>query len=370
MAIDYMQGWQGVDPKQVAIGGSAGLDSWLNNLITPRGTIKSLRDFTIYSLSNSGLRANFENGTDGQIQLTTVASSGYGYTLTARFFITAQETGITTLGARIKRNGTTNAQCIRIIGALTASGGNSGTAYIGGTNQLTEVYVELAIDWDTKTLRIYLNDTLNGTMNFTSLTEVYIGSIAGYPVFPPGNSNGSTSWAFSATGGRQSISDIYANYDGPDEENPVGRLGPIIVRPIPLADVSIANGSFFGTTKEEWLANKSTYSSNPNKGIRTSGDGKKTIATFDDLTKYRREGEEIVGFGFTQLFTNFDPVKPTKFIANISGPSGTDYTGKMEKLSGGASYSTPVGFTAAVGGLKEEDLAGIRIYMDMTRAAD
>lgn len=370
MAIDYMQGWQGVDPKQVAIGGSAGADTWLNNLITPRGTLKSIRDLTMFSLNNSGLRHNFDNGTDGQVQLTTVATSGYGYTVTARFFITAQETGITTLGARLKRNTATSAQCFRVIGALTTTAGNAGTSYIAGANTLTEVYVEFSIDWDAKVLRVYLNDTLYTTMNFTSITEIFIGSVAGYPIYPPGNSNGSISWAFSATGGRQSISDIYANYDAPDDENPIGRLGPIIIRPIPIVDVTVANGSFSGTTKEEWMANKSVYNTNPNKGIRTAGDGKKTIATFDDVTKYRKEGEEIVGFGITQTFTNFDPVKPTKFVGNVSGPSGTDYSGKLEKLSGGSSYSSPLGFTFAVSGMSDEDLKGPRFYMDMLRAAD
>ncbi|QFP93094.1 hypothetical protein [Serratia phage PCH45] len=370
MAIDYMQGWQGVDPKQVAVGGSASVETWLNNLTTPRGTLKSIRDLTIYSLSNGGLRHNFENGADGQVQLATYATSGYPYTVAARFFVAAQETGISTFGARLKRNGNTSAQCVRIIGALSTSAGNTGSAYIGGTNSLLEVYVEVLINWDAKTFSIYLNDTLQTTMNFTSLTEIYIGSLASYPLYPPGNTSGSTSWAFSASNGKQNISDIYANYDAPGDENPIGRLGPIIIRPIPIVDVSIANGSFSGTSKEEWMANKSVYNTNPNKGIRTAGDGKKTIATFDDVTKYRKEGEEIVGFGITQTFTNFDPVKPTKFVGNVSGPSGTDYSGKLERLSGGSSYSSPLWFTFAVSGMSEEDLKGPRFYMDMLRAAD
>lgn len=371
MAIDYLQGWQAMDTKQAQLQGSTQSEAWVNGLMKPGADIKSIRDISIFGFNNTNLRHLFTAGTDSQVSLRTIiGGQGSGFTVTTRFFIKAQPNGITTVGARLRRNGTTSAQCVRLLGTITSAGGDTGTAYIGGTNTFSEVYVEVEINWDTKKVSIYLNDVLNGTLSFTALNEVFIGSNAGYPVFPPINTASSVSWAFGSNAGIQYISDIYANYDAADDESPVGRLGPVVVRPIPLADVAIANGEFFKTTKEDWLARKSANGDNPQTGIRTAGDGKKTVVTFDDIEKYKKDGESIVGFGITQLYTNFDPVKPTKLIGNISGPSGKDYSGSIEANAGSTSYSNPLSLTVAVNNLSDEDVSGMRLYMDMTRAND
>jgi len=130
-------------------------------------------------------------------------------------------------------------------------------------------YMEVEIDWVALTIKTYLNGVLQNTVSGAAyLTPSYTGKLINV---------GPTS-SYSGTGPQAGFTDFYFIVEEANEPNPIGgRLGPIIVKPLPRQ--SIANAGRFtppGTLSvlDQFNANNTDLGVVPASGQQSNWDNR------------------------------------------------------------------------------------------------
>lgn len=247
-----------------------------------------------------------------------------------------QKTGVTCLGVRLSRTNTSAAGAHLLMAGLLIN--SSGVRYksIARTTNLNEIYVEVEINWNTKTLRTFINETLDSTVTFETLESIRFGSTMTKSwVKEDGSDSGSylPLWALEKTNYQISFGDIYlTHYDTTEDVSPGGLLyGSIQCRTMSPNIVEM-NGSLKGmSTIEEFYANSFLLWSTPqvNKGILTANDNEDTTFSFS-VNKTAAAGN-LIGVTVNTPGSRSDTTQPV--MINTSLYSGEKLIGSGKTLA-------------------------------------
>ncbi|WNT47171.1 hypothetical protein SPLA10_PHROGS00110 [Salmonella phage SPLA10] len=232
----------------------------------------------------------------------------------------SKEKGITRFGLRMTRGNLVSAPTLYVTGSFSIINGTEvWSAYSFAYSAGTQVYVEIEIDWGEKIAKFYMNDALNGTIEFTSLSSIYLGSFVkpSYVRTQPGSATGGStlSWAYNGTNRYQSWGDMYLTYwDGEGDDD--GRYGPIHCVRLPPKDL-IVGGSLKGySTNSQFTDTTQTFDQYSNVGVLTSSVNAETSVAFDQIDGTTVNGE-VLGYSFSVSGTENDNTQPLAIDANI-----------------------------------------------------
>lgn len=232
----------------------------------------------------------------------------------------SKEKGITRFGLRMTRGNYTSAPTLYVTGSFSIINGTEVySAYSFAYSAGTQVYVEIEIDWGEKIAKFYMDDALNGTIKFSSLSSIYLGSFV-KPSYvrthPTSTTSGNTlSWGYNGTNGNQSWGDMYLTYwDGEGDDD--GRYGPIHCVRLPPKDL-IVGGSLKGySTNSQFTGATQQFDQYSNVGVLTSSVNAETSVAFDQIDGTAVNGE-VLGYSFSVSGTENDNTQPLVIDANI-----------------------------------------------------
>lgn len=260
------------------------------------------------SVSNSYVSSAGTN--DNFLQVINNAGPTTGRGGSYQFRVAAKDQkGKVVLGCRIRRTSVTT-PTVYLGGYFVGP-----TDYTVAASAATEAYFELEADFEEKKMSVYLNGILVATQPPGSLPT------GGHDIILVAGSHPWTSGKGYALNEAASdtcrLSDGYVSVDLPEDPNPTGRLGPIILDFSPPANGSsgelVTAGQATATNVGTFSATPATITTEP-KSLRTD----KQPATY-------RPGMQVAMVAFEIAAGKSDPTSPSTLEMTVLGGPGPDY---------------------------------------------